>query len=120
MTSTQMRKPNRLVSLLATGIAPVAGLLGVLGAAATASATSADDVFLAALKAKGINYESPAAAVNSGHAVCHELETGQTAAQVANSVLTSSQLDSYHAGYFVGVSIKAYCPKYAASATSGS
>jgi hypothetical protein len=120
MTSTQMRKPNRLVSQIAIGIAPIAWLLGVLGAAATATATSPDDAFLAALKAKGINYESPDAAVNSGHAVCHELDTGQTPSQVANSVLTSSQLDSYHAGYFVGVAIKAYCPKYASSATSGS
>lgn len=120
MTSTQMRKPNRLVSLLAIGAAPVAGLLGVLGAAAPANAISPDDAFLATLKAKGINYESPDAAVNSGHAVCHQLDTGQTPSQVANNVLTSSQLDSYHAGYFVGVSIKAYCPKYAAAATSGS
>jgi hypothetical protein len=31
--------------------------------------------------------------------------------------LSSSTLDSYHAGYFVGVSIKAYCPKYAAAAS---
>ncbi len=119
MTSTQMRKPNRLVSLLAVGAVPVAGLVGALGAAATANATSPDDAFLAALKAKGINYESPDAAVNSGHVVCHELDTGQSPSQVANSVLTSSQLDSYHAGYFVGVSIKAYCPKYAAAASSG-
>lgn len=120
MTTTQMRKPNRLVSLLTIGIAPIAGLLGTLGTAATAHATNPDETFLAALKAKGINYESPDAAINSGHTVCHELDMGQTASQVANSVLTSSQLDSYHAGYFVGVAIKAYCPKYASSATSGS
>jgi hypothetical protein len=118
MTTTQMRKPIRPLSLLATGVLPVAGLLGVLVASATAHATSADDAFLAALKAKGINYESPDAAVNSGHTVCHELEMGQSAEQVANSVLSGSTLDSYHAGYFVGVSIKAYCPKYADAAAS--
>lgn len=118
MTTTQMRKPSRARSLLAIGAAPVAGLLGVLAAAATANATSADDAFLAALKAKGINYESPDAAVNSGHTVCHELDMGQSPEQVANNVLSSSTLDSYHAGYFVGVSIKAYCPKYADSAAS--
>lgn len=48
--------------------------------------------------------------------MCHELDMGQTPEQVANNVLSSSTLDSYHAGYFVGVSIKAYCPKYAAAA----
>lgn len=120
MTITQMRKPIRRRSLLAIGLAPVAGLLA-LAAAAAAHATNPDDAFLAALKAKGINYESADAAVNSGHTVCHELDMGQTPEQVANSVLSSSTLDSYHAGYFVGVSIKAYCPKYAdAAASSGS
>ncbi|OBH51567.1 DUF732 domain-containing protein [Mycobacterium sp. E2479] len=115
MTTTTMRKRSRSLWLLAMGVLPVAGLLGVLGASATAGATSADDEFLAALKAKGINYESADAAVNSGHTVCHELDMGQTPEQVANNVLSSSHLDSYHAGYFVGVSIKAYCPKYAAA-----
>lgn len=117
MTSTQIRKPGRARSLLAIGVAPVAGLLGALATAASAHANAADDAFLTALKAKGINYESPDAAVNSGHTVCHELDSGQTPEQVANSVLSSSSLDSYHAGYFVGVSIKAYCPKYAAAAS---
>ena len=119
MTTTQMRKPIRPLSLLASGALPVAGVLGALVTSATAHATSPDEAFLAALKAKGINYESPDAAVNSGHTVCHELDMGQSPEQVANNVLSSSSLDSYHAGYFVGVSIKAYCPKYAAT-SSGS
>lgn len=120
MTSTQIRKPSRARSLLAIGVVPVAGLLGAMATSATAQANAADDAFLSALKAKGINYESPDAAVNSGHTVCHELDSGQTPEQVANNVLSSSSLDSYHAGYFVGVSIKAYCPKYAAAAATGS
>ncbi|MCA2243525.1 MULTISPECIES: DUF732 domain-containing protein [Mycobacterium] len=118
MTSTQMRKPGRARSLLAIGVAPVAGLLGALSTPASAHATSADEAFLAALKAKGINFESPEAVVNSGHTVCHQLDSGQTPEQVANNVLSSSSLDGYHAGYFVGVSIKAYCPKYAAASGS--
>ncbi|OBI95295.1 DUF732 domain-containing protein [Mycobacterium sp. 1465703.0] len=117
MTTTQIRKPNRRISLLAIGGVPLAGLLGVLAASATAQANSADDAFLAALKAKGINYESPDAAINSAHTVCHELDMGQKPEDVANNVLSSSTLDSYHAGYFVGVSIKAYCPKYAGAAS---
>ncbi len=113
MTRTQIRKPSPLLSLLATGIVPAVGLLGALGTAPTAHADANDDAFLAALKAKNITYESAQAAVNSGHTVCHELDAGQTPEQVANDVLTSSHLDGYHAGYFVGVSIRAYCPKYA-------
>lgn len=33
--------------------------------------------------------------------------------QVVADVLNSSNLPAYHAGYFVGVSIKEYCPQYA-------
>lgn len=76
MTSTQIRKRARPRSLVVAGLLPLAGLLGVI--TTPAHATSADDAFLAALKAKGINYESPDAAVNSGHTVCHELDMGQT------------------------------------------
>ncbi len=114
MTSVDVRKPKSLLSLLATGVAPVVGLLGPLAPAHSAHADATDDAFLSALKAKGINYESPEAAINSGHTVCHDLDVGQTPEQVANDVLNSSHLDGYHAGYFVGVSIRAYCPKYAA------
>ncbi len=113
MTSIQVRKLSALLSLLATGIAPVVGLPGPLAAIPSAHADANDDAFLAALKTKNINYESAEAAINSGHLVCHELDLGQTPEQVANDVLNSSHLDGYHAGYFVGVAIRAYCPKYA-------
>lgn len=114
MTRTQMRNPGLL--LLAAGIVPAAGLLGILGEAPTAHASAADDAFLAALTAKGINYESPETAIRSGHLVCQELESGESPQQVANDVMSNSHLDGYHAGYFVGVSIRAYCPKYGAQA----
>jgi hypothetical protein len=113
MTRTQVRNPSLLLLLLAAGVVPAAGLLGVLGAAPVAHAT-ADDAFLSALTAKGINYESPETAIRSGHLVCQELESGKSPQQVANDVMTNSHLDGYHAGYFVGVSIRAYCPKYQA------
>lgn len=117
MTSTQIRKPARLLSLLAAGVVPAAGLFGVLGAAPAAQATASDDAFLAALRAKGINYESSDAAVASGHLVCKALDSGEAPEQVANDIINSSKLDSYHAGFFVGVSIKAYCPKYVGGAS---
>ncbi len=113
MTSTHVRKPGALRALLATGVAPVVGLLGSLTATPAAHADATDDAFIAALDAKGITYESRQAAINSGHTVCHQLDVGQTPEQIAQDVLNSSHLDGYHAGYFVGVSIRAYCPKYA-------
>ncbi len=112
MTRTQIRNPSLGLLLSAAGLVPAVGLLGLLGPTPTAHATAADDAFLAALTAKGINYESPETAIRSGHLVCQELDSGVAPQQVANDVMANSHLDGYHAGYFVGVSIRAYCPKY--------
>nr|WP_231983732.1 DUF732 domain-containing protein [Mycobacterium sp. E2733] len=88
----------------------VVALLGPLGVASTAHADATDDAFLKALRDKGISYVSPDSAISAGHKVCQLLDTGQTYTDVAEEVLKSSTLDAYHAGYFVGVSMAAYCP----------
>lgn len=116
MTRTQIRNPSALLALSAACVVPAAVLLGLLGTTPSAHATATDDAFLAALTAKGINYESPETAIRSGHLVCQELDSGQPPQQVANDVMSNSHLDGYHAGYFVGVSIRAYCPKYGTQA----
>ena len=60
---------------LAARLALAATLLGPLGAMAPiAQADASDDAFLGALKAKGINFPNPAAAIIAGHEVCNELE----------------------------------------------
>ncbi len=98
----------------AARVALVAALLGPLAALAPAAhADASEDAFLGALKAKGINYPNPAAAIIAGHEVCNELDLGRTPAQVANDVMTNSPLDGYHAGYLVGASMRAFCPRYA-------
>ncbi len=92
----------------------VISLFGPLGAAASAAhADAADDVFTAALTSKGINFESPQAAIIAGHEVCNELDLGRTPAQVATDVTRNSNLGGYHAGYFVGLAIRTYCPRHA-------
>jgi hypothetical protein len=113
MTSTPTRRPGP--SLLVWGAWLVlVGALGPLAAAApTAHADATDDAFLAALTAKGIHFGSPDKAFIAGHEVCDELGTGKTATQVASTVQTNSNMDGYHAGFFVGASIRAYCPQYA-------
>ena len=82
-------------------------------AAPTAHADAVDDTFLSALKAKGINFASPQAAIVAGHEVCDELDLGRQSSDVANDVTKNSNLDGYHAGFFVGVSIAAFCPRHA-------
>ena len=81
-------------------------------AAPTAHADAVDDNFLSALKAKGINFASGQAAIIAGHEVCDELDLGRQPSDVANDVTKNSNLDGYHAGFFVGASIAAYCPRH--------
>jgi hypothetical protein len=108
-----VRSPSTVRSLLAELVLLVA-LLGLVGLAApTAHADAVDDTFLSALKAKGINFASPQAAIIAGHEVCDELDLGRQSSDVANDVTKNSDLDGYHAGFFVGVSIAAFCPRHA-------
>jgi hypothetical protein len=91
-----------------------AALLGPFGAAIQpVHADPIDDKFLAALQAQSITYRSPEAAIAAGHLVCTELDQGQPKSQVAQDVIDQTDLDPYHAGYFVGASVGAYCPQYA-------
>ena len=109
MTSTGIfgRVPSRLASGLVLAIA----LLGPIEGTAHADAT--DDTFLAALKAKGIKFGSPDKAIIAAHEVCDEIANGKSPAQVASTVQGNSNLDGYHAGFFVGAAIRAYCPQHA-------
>ena len=92
----------------------VISLFGPLGAAASsAHADATDDAFTAALTSKGITFESPQAAIIAGHEVCDELDLGRTPVQVATDVTKNSNLGGYHAGYFVGLAMRTYCPKHA-------
>ncbi len=91
-----------------------AALLGPFGAAIqTVRADPIDDRFLAALQSQSITYRSPDAAIAAAHLVCDRLDQGADKAQVAQEVMDNSDLDPYHAGYFVGASVGAYCPQYA-------
>jgi Protein of unknown function (DUF732) len=121
MTTTHVHSPSRVRSLLAACVVLVVALLGQQGAAAStahADPADADAKFLAALTSKGITFGSPEVMIAAGHVVCAELDRGETPSQAAQDVmnnkdvLTSSSLDGFHAGFFVGASIAAYCPQY--------
>ncbi|OBJ01797.1 hypothetical protein A5660_22995 [Mycobacterium alsense] len=96
-----------LLAALTAAVAPLAATAPV------AYADAGDDAFLAALHAKGIYFGSPQQAIISGHEVCDELDIGKTPNQVAQTVMSNTDLDGFHAGYFVGASIRAYCPRHA-------
>ena len=75
-------------------------------------ADAVDTTFLGALNSKGIDFANGQSAVIAGHEVCDELDGGRQKNDVVSEVMQSSQLDGYHAGYFVGVSVSAFCPRH--------
>ena len=98
---------------LAVGLISVIPMLGTLGAPIAHADAAADNTFTAALSSKGINFASPQSAIVAGHEVCDELDLGRTQVQVATNVTKNSNLDGYHAGYFVGLAVRTYCPQHA-------
>jgi hypothetical protein len=99
----------------------LAGLVlafAVLGVVAVATPAAHADVavdsgsFLGALTSRGITFKSQQAAIAAGQEVCDELGQGKQTSDVANNVMTLSNLDGYHAGFFIGASIAAFCPTH--------
>ena len=113
VATPQVHSPSPLRSLLA-GLVLAGALFSVVGVAApTAHADAVDrSNFLGALSSRGITFASGQAAIVAGREVCDELDQGRQASDVANDVMTLTNLDGYHAGFFVGVSIAAFCPRH--------
>ena len=113
MTTTQVCSRRHARSLLAGLVLSVA--LPSLVAVPTAHADAVDGNFINALGSRGITFASQQAAIVAAHEVCDELDSGRASSDVANDVMQQSSLDGYHAGFFVGVSIAAFCPRHAGS-----
>ena len=114
IATPEVRSPSPLRSLMAGLVLAVAPLSVVGVAAPTAHADYAVDSsnFLGALSSRGITFASGQSAIVAGREVCDELDQGRQATDVANDVMTQTNLDGYHAGFFVGVSIAAFCPRH--------
>ncbi|MGA9491308.1 MAG: DUF732 domain-containing protein [Mycobacterium sp.] len=104
MSTTQVRSPIFFLAVALLGLMTVT--------TPTAHADAVDNNFLNALKAKGVTFASSQAAIQAGHQVCDELDQGRATQDVANDVMQQSSLDGYHAGFFVGVSVAAFCPRH--------
>ena len=113
VATSRVRPPSPLRSLLA-GLVLAAALLGVVAETAPTAHADAESGsnFLGALTSRGITFGSGHAAIAAGHEVCDELDQGKQASDVANTVMAQSNLDGYHAGFFVGASIAAMCPRH--------
>ena len=113
VATPRVRSSSPLRSLLA-GLVLAGALLGVVAETAPSARADADtsSSFLSALTSRGITFGSRQAAIAAGREVCDELDQGKQASDVANTVMTQSNLDGYHAGFFVGVSVAAFCPRH--------
>ncbi len=88
---------------------------GLLSAAVFCSPTAADppdDAFLGALANNGIVMNDPGTAISMAHTVCAGLDRKQKSSVLAMKVMKDANLSARQAGFFVGVSVSAYCPQY--------
>jgi hypothetical protein len=80
--------------------------------AATASADQMDDAFVAALAKDGIAMPDRGNAITMAHSVCDGFDKGEGSSGLAMRIVRDTPLSPKQAGYFVGVSVAAYCPQY--------
>ena len=110
-TTNRVRLLNPIRPVV-TGLVLVSPLSVVAVTAPGAHADAVDSNFLNALQSRGITFASGQAAVAAGHQVCDALDDGGVSSDVAKDVMQQSGLDGYHAGFFVGVSVAAFCPRH--------
>jgi hypothetical protein len=84
----------------------------VLLCAAPASADPTDDAFVAALAKDGIVFTDRNAAIATAHTVCTGIDKNKKTSLLAMRLMTDSDLSLKQSGYFIGVSMSAYCPQY--------
>ena len=91
--------------------------VGLLSAAAVfsaapASADQTDDAFVAALAKVGIAVTDHDTAIATAHTVCDGFDRNQTSSVLAMKLMNDTDLSPRQSGYFIGVSVSAYCPQY--------
>lgn len=107
---------RRFVTSIAGSTLTAAALgMAALGLAGTATASSVDQTFLAALENDGITPPSAAKAIRDAHIVCKELDKGHSGASVISAFAEASGLSTKSAKKFAIDAALAYCPEYVTS-----
>jgi Protein of unknown function (DUF732) len=99
--------PGKRSTVMAALLCVAAGF-----SAAPAAADPSDDAFLGALADNGIVMDDPGAAIAMGHTVCAGFDRNQRSSVLAMKVMKDTNLSARQAGFFVGLSVSAYCPQY--------
>jgi Protein of unknown function (DUF732) len=87
-------------------------LSAALLCAAPASADPTDDAFVAALAKEGIAVADRNSTIAMAHTVCAGFDKNNKSSILAMKLMKDTDLSLKQSGYFVGVSIAAYCPQY--------
>jgi hypothetical protein len=87
-------------------------LSAALLCAAPALADPTDDAFVAALAKEGIAVADRNSTIAMAHTVCAGFDKNNKSSILAMKLMKDTDLSLKQSGYFVGVSIAAYCPQY--------
>ncbi|BBZ72506.1 DUF732 domain-containing protein [Mycobacterium paraseoulense] len=79
---------------------------------APAAADPGDNAFLGALADNGIVINDPGTAISMAQTVCTGLDNNQPPGLLAMKAMKDNNLTAKQAGFFVGLSVSAYCPQY--------
>jgi len=79
----------------------------------TASADTTDDAVVAALEKQGIVVTDRNTTIAMAHTVCAGLDKNYKSSVLAMKLSKDAHLSLKQSGYFVGLSVSAYCPQYA-------
>jgi hypothetical protein len=79
--------------------------------AAPAAADQIDDAFVAALAKGGITMPDPNTSIAMAHTVCAGLDENQSTSVLAMKLMKDTNLNPKQSGYFIGLSVAAYCPQ---------
>jgi hypothetical protein len=79
---------------------------------APASADQLDDAFVAALAKGGIPMPDPNTSIAMAHTVCAGFDANQSTSVLAVRLMKDANLSPKQSGYFIGLSVAAYCPQY--------
>ncbi|OBG98342.1 MULTISPECIES: DUF732 domain-containing protein [unclassified Mycobacterium] len=78
----------------------------------SASADPVDDAFIASLVNYGIEVRDSGTAIAMAHRVCTGFDNNANASVLAMKVMRDTDLTMRESGYFIGLSVAAYCPQY--------
>lgn len=99
----------RIIAAFTTAVGTAAIGLAV-ATAGTAGANTKDEAFIAQMESIGVTFSSPQVATQQAQLVCKKLASGETGTEIAEEVLSQTNLTTKQAAYFVVDATKAYCP----------